>query len=344
MEISNQYQAMIELSNCPTFLVKENTVAYANTAAIECGFSIGTIMDRFTPDIFRKLDRIQSGQLHISLHADQQEYSAVISRSGEYDLYYLVTEFSGPELKALAATAGTLKTALSHAMIAAADDNSRISPTLRRSLHQLQRTICNMEDANTINKKRSSQIKACNITEFFDTLLANISQKLTAAGITLEYSGLSRQVISLVDAERLERGIINLIANAITYCATPLTLKTEVRCYSGQIQFSVRTIPTAVSKYAALCSDYRYTIEKLLPESDIALGIAIAKGVAFSHDGAVAIDQPEADCIRLTMTIPYTGNNLTALHSSICYPLDYAGGYDHILVELSYILPETLYE
>lgn len=340
MESISHYEALLAIANCPAFLAKEKTVVCANNAATELGLSVGAPLTAYIPDILRKLNYIKAGQIHLQVSLNGHPVTATISRSGEYDLYYLVEEFDSPELKVLAATAGVLKTALSGAMICTAADKSA-SSALHRSLHQLQRTICNMEDAATFNRKRPMQTGVCDITALYNTMMQALAQRLSAAGISLEYTEVSRQILCLADKEHLERGIMNLIANAISYHAAPLTLKTELHCYSGQIQFSVRT--ASANKYAAICTDYRSTIETILPNSDIALGITIAKGAAFAHDGAISIDQPDGDSIRLIMSFPTNEGKVSDLRSPVRFPMDYTGGYDHILVEFSHILPESLY-
>lgn len=343
MESLTHFESLISMVTCPAFLVKDGTIIYANEIAAKMEFSVGTGIKQYAPDIFRKLNYVKSGQLHILLRQENQEFTATISRCGPYDLYYLTQEFETPELRTLASVASNLKASLSHATIAAQAEDTAQNPALMRSLLQLQRSISNMQDAFQFHKKRPTHIAGCNITEFYAQLMQNLAEKLSFAGILIEYSGPAKNIISLIDKERLQRGIINLIANTISYHATPLTLNATLHCYSGQIQFTVSTVATHSSKYAAVCSDYRASIEKILPDSDIMLGITIAKGAAFAHDGAIAIDQPDEDSVRLIMTIPLREDKIRDLHSPVLFPSDYTGGCDPVLLEFSHILPESLY-
>ena len=89
----------------------------------------------------------------------------------------------------------------------------------------------------------------------------------------------------------------------------------------------------------------RYTREPGLEDSrhGIGLGLSLICSVAALHGGTVLVDHPLETGTRVTMTMAIRSGSSTTLHSPRIR-VDYAGEWDHSLLELSDILPTSLYE
>ena len=75
----------------------------------------------------------------------------------------------------------------------------------------------------------------------------------------------------------------------------------------------------------------------------IGLGMVLVRSAAIAHGGTVLVQRlPEGGtCVTITLSIrKTTGNTVT---SPILLP-DYAGGFDHALMELADVLPPEAYE
>ena len=75
----------------------------------------------------------------------------------------------------------------------------------------------------------------------------------------------------------------------------------------------------------------------------IGLGMVLIRSTATAHGGTVLIDHPSEGGVRLTMTLAIKQNLDSAVRASIMQ-VDYAGERDHSLIELSDVLPSSLYE
>ena len=74
----------------------------------------------------------------------------------------------------------------------------------------------------------------------------------------------------------------------------------------------------------------------------LGLGLALVRSAARIHNGTVLIDQPESVGTRVTVSIPIQQGSQTLLRSNVAM-VDYAGGWNHGLLELSDVLPAHLY-
>ena len=74
----------------------------------------------------------------------------------------------------------------------------------------------------------------------------------------------------------------------------------------------------------------------------IGLGMVLVRSAAVHHGGTVLIDQPDGQGTRVTMTLAIRQDNSSTLRSPILR-VDYAGGRNHTLLELSDVLPPQLF-
>jgi hypothetical protein len=71
--------------------------------------------------------------------------------------------------------------------------------------------------------------------------------------------------------------------------------------------------------------------------------MSIVRSVAAAHGGTVLIEHPDDAGLKITMTISLVQPSDNILRSPVKLPIDYAGGHDHCLLELSDVLPDKLF-
>ena len=76
----------------------------------------------------------------------------------------------------------------------------------------------------------------------------------------------------------------------------------------------------------------------------VGLGMTIVRAVAAAHNGTVLLEHPEGMGSKFTMTIHINQSSENVVCTPILLPIDYAGGRDHVLLELSDVLPSSLFE
>ena len=88
----------------------------------------------------------------------------------------------------------------------------------------------------------------------------------------------------------------------------------------------------------------RYLRQPALEDSrfGIGLGMVLIRSAATAHGGTVLIDQPEGQGTRITMTLAVRQDSDPMVRASVI-SVDYAGGWDHRLLELADALPPALF-
>jgi hypothetical protein len=76
--------------------------------------------------------------------------------------------------------------------------------------------------------------------------------------------------------------------------------------------------------------------------SGLGLGLALVRCAARVHQGTVLIDHPGNIGTRVTISFPISTSSIAMVRSNITRT-DYAGGWDHGLLELSDVMPPELY-
>ena len=71
--------------------------------------------------------------------------------------------------------------------------------------------------------------------------------------------------------------------------------------------------------------------------------MVLIRSAATHHGGTVLVDRPSGAGTRITMTLAIRKSDDSQLRSPIC-KIDYAGGRDRTLIELSECLPPDAYE
>ena len=75
----------------------------------------------------------------------------------------------------------------------------------------------------------------------------------------------------------------------------------------------------------------------------LGLGIPLIQCAAAAHNGTLLMDHPSADSVRFTLTLSTVSSGIPVVKTP--FPnFDYLGGWDHGLVELSDVLPASVFE
>ena len=78
-------------------------------------------------------------------------------------------------------------------------------------------------------------------------------------------------------------------------------------------------------------------------KNGLGLGMVLIRSAANAHGGTVLVDHPGGTGTRVTMTIAIRQGSDAMLRSDVLR-VDYAGELDHTRIELSEVLPTSVYE
>lgn len=341
----NQHAELLEQLDFPAFIVKEGCIHFTNSCAISCRILAGQSLDEILDGDADEYKKMTVGRLCLQLNVQGKQYEASVIRTEECDIFYLEFTPDDPELHSLAVASQSLRGTLAETMLHMESLDKSAKKALLHSIYKLHRAIANMSDTAYFDKVRPNLVVSCHIPDFFAEIMEKSSAYLARAGITLQYQGSKAAIFAPVDKEKLERGVLNMISNAAKFNDGNAPIRAELHCTTERFLFCVynHCATSATQIYGNLFASYRRDTSVPDARKGIGLGMTIARRAACVHGGTLMFDQPEPGIVRLTMAIPLRSSGSLPLRSPVVYPLDYAGGYDHVLLELADVLPDDVY-
>lgn len=351
MELNTDIFPALEQIPSPAFWVRDGKIIAINSGAKNRQFALDSEVYQMLETGAQEYEALVSGQLSLILRCNGVSYDTTVIREGQETLFVLSGEYTQPELKALSLAAqhlrGPLSTAMNNADQLLPKLTCEADPQLQqylvqinRSLYQLQRAISNMADAG---KYQSSAV----FMELRDPIhiLAEILEKASTfmerSGKTLVYSLPNESVYTLINAELLERGVLNLISNAAKQ-STDATVHVSVTLTGKNVCITVQNSCDS-SLTGNLFQRYLRQADIEDGRNGIGLGLAIVRGCAHAHSGTVLTDCSNRNIFKITMSLKVQSGSNQMLRTPVQLPYDYAGGRDHTLLELSDILSPHVY-
>ena len=333
MDISNTIIRMLEHMDRPGFIVKDGIILYANQASAKLNIEQNTpVKDLLLCDYTPSAQGMQS--LKLTLPCGQ--YDATVESMDNYELFVLEHDSAINELRALALASQQLRSPLTTLMHSLDENDTVIS----RSIHQLHRAISNMSDAYRYKIFRIPELVPTEIRSFMDELIESVTVRLSSLGIEITYQGLNTDYFCGIDRELLERCVLNLVSNAVLAESTKIHI--SLTRTEKQLLLTVDDngcgVPAHMHSHM-FCNFQRDP--ELTCESGLGLGMQIVQAAAQAHNGTVLMEHRDNGGIRITVTLTVTKSAPSVRSPKLRY--DYLGGRDHILTELSDILPETMY-
>ena len=356
MESSTNILDLLDQVPQPVFLVKDAIITHVNHAAQLRQLKVGTPIAELVTIGRQEYSDLSEGKLLLTLTVDNVMYNASVTKNAGYDLFCLESEFQEPELRALALAAQNLREPLSNAMIgmdtllpkAASEGSPELLDQVRqlnKTLYQMHRVIGNMSDAALYRSGCHAKTETRDATAVISEMVEKVTHLVKEAGYQIAFEPLNKAVFCRVDAEKLERGLLNMISNAIRHTPEGSVIRITLRLGAKRLYLSVQNGGKSQDN---IQSDLfaRYLREPGLDsaQSGIGLGLTIVRGAAAAHNGTVLIDQPNGEGLRFTMSVSLEQSSKAILRSPIQRPIDYDGGYDRTLIELADILPSHLFE
>lgn len=346
MEQSHDLSGILDLIIRPAFAVIDGTITYSNKAAQSCMITAGTPVAALLETGSDEYSALSSGCLYLSLQIEGHSFGASVSRMNGFDVFVLDEEDSPSHLQTLALAARELRQPLSNMVIAA----DRLTPAegagskdmqlLNQSLYHMLRLIGNMSDAarytlNTPPRQALRDVTAV-VGEVFEKAAALTEQ----TGITLRFSNYPESVISLTDTEKLERAIYNMLSNAIKFSDRGSLIDAKLTRHGDKLYLTVCDSGSGIADDVMGSVFSRHLRQPGIEDGryGLGLGMVMIRSAASAHGGTVLIEKRANGGTKLTMTLAIR-KDLRGNLSSPIMSFDYAGEFDHGLIELADVLP-----
>ena len=354
MEILQNTIGLLEQLPQPVFLVKDQTVVYANHAAQLRDVQEKTNIYDLISIGHQEYQQFTSGKLILTVCVSGILYNTVVTNTGDYHLFCLESEYSKPELRAFAVAAQALRDPLSNLFLGMdkllPDPVVKDSPVLlaqikaiNRNIYQIHRAVQNMSDAATIGSASCMETRdvvayIAEIAEKANVLLANIQHRI-------EFQPLNRPIYCQINPETLKRAILNLVANAVKYASGDGVIRISLRIGTNKLYICVQS--DCEHSKALISSNIfsAFTREPSISDHSrgIGLGLHITHSIAASHKGTLLVEHPNDNSLRFTLSLSTTVPDVVKVNTPVLIT-DKSGGFDSFLVELADVLPPDLYE
>ncbi|MCI8525039.1 MAG: sensor histidine kinase [Oscillospiraceae bacterium] len=224
----------------------------------------------------------------------------------------------------------------------------RQTARMNKSLYTLLRLSANLSDVGRCMAGESClRLEGVELAGFLDGLCAGAAPLCAQMGVELVYRR-PQAVLVTADPQYLERAVLNLLSNALRF--TPRGGQISVSLEAGPARVYLRIHDSgegiAPAEMAGIFNRYeRGAAAPGDPRGRAGLGLPLAQLVSQLHGGTVVVSSGPEGGTTVTMSV---ARRLPAGDAEgFCSPIrrmDYAGGYDHALLELSDALPLELFD
>ena len=331
----------------PAFTVKDGLILEVNHAAQYIGLQSGEPVAPLMDDC-ETYQALKDGCLYVSLSCNQIDYSAAIIRENGTDLFVLDHELQEQQLWTLALASQEIRgpaaeMMLGIEMLMAQLPEEKHTGNIRKSMNRLHRALCNMSDAARYSCETPLHQQTRNMAAIINEVLEKAAALAETIGVKLAYQPITATVDSLTDSEKLERAILNLISNALKVTPTGGTIYIKHTLKHDRLLLTVQDQGPGIPRELRAHVFSRYLRKPTLGATGLGLGMVIVRAAAAAHKGTVLLEQPKEGGTRVTVSFAIRTSMEPTLNEPLP-PVDYAGGRDHALLELSDALPASVYE
>lgn len=347
---------MLDLITEGAFCVKDGVILQVNDAARKRGITAGTPLDGLLLTGAREYAEFTGGCLYLTLNLASTACGASVTRMKDWDVFLLEQDAELAQLQAMALAAQELRGPLTSVMAVAdrlfpmpesaeTPDSANQVARINRGLFQLQRIICNMSDAYRYSQDIPAQMETQNICSIFEEVFQKAAPLIRQAGITLHYTGLSEPIYCLIDGEKLERAVHNILSNAVKFAPRGSTVEASLTRKDDMLFLCVHDGGDGFPQQVRSNPYERYRREPGLEDSrfGLGLGMVLIRAAATIHGGTVLMEQSAEQGNRLTMTLAIRQSSGSMVRTPV-FRVDYASERDHPLLELSDCLPASVYK
>ena len=356
MERKESEPGMLDLMIQPAFSVENGAIVKVNEAGKKYFLESGMQIEDLLTTGKNEYRELQDGCLYLTLSVGGVPCGASVRKINGIDIFVLEQDADQLELQAMALAAQELRMPLANVMTVA----DRLFPVtegaedpavkeqvaqINRGLFQMLRIISNMSDAYRYEQQTEPKMAVANITSLMEEIFQHSTQLLHYGDRELVFENTAQTVFGLVDREKLERAIHNIISNAVKFSAQGSQILARLSRRNNMLYLTIQNTGSEMSADVRVNMHTRFRRQPGLEDNrfGIGLGMVMIRAAAAAHGGTVLISYPEDGSTKLTMSIAIN-QDIAPMVRTNPFRVDYAGERDHTLIELSDVLPASVYE
>lgn len=352
-----QNQAKAEMLShfiAPAFYAENGIVTLANQASQALLITPGTQVSDLIYTGREEYEAFTGGYLYLTMQIQDQLYSAAVTEEDGAQLFVTQNIADDGSLQAFSLAAKELRSPLAGVMLATqrlleklpedCDPKTRQQAAyINQNLYRMLRIIGNMSDAGRFANFLDVHMEQADVSAVLKELLESIQCTCAESGLNFRFTCPEEPIYGPIDREKLERGVYNLVSNALKYAEKPSCVEVSVSRKANRLAITVKDsgngIPAAIRN--TMYQRYRRSPGIEDAGQGIGLGMVLARSAASIHGGTLLMEAPPGQGAKITMTISLAPKELE-LRSPVMR-IDYTGEYNHCLVELADCLPGEQY-
>ena len=319
------YGTLVDSIFQPALLVQDNAVIYRNGFARELSIdTVEVLLNAILETPLTAGDHLQFEDWFFTIHACGKDCLLVLSNNPNYHwLAAASAQALRPSLADLYAALDALAQKLEEAEDPAVQ---KLTAEMMRSLYRMMRTVINTQTA------ADAHLRAQFARGELDALVARICRDAAYAaascGLSLHYLAPERPIRLLFDPQQIERAVLNLLSNAFRHAAPDSDVAVQVT-QNGE------------SAFIDVCNEIDPTNRPTLAATERGTGLTVVRRIASAHCGTLMMVSTGGRFhIRLVLPLEQAVD-IPAAASPI---VDYCGGFNRMLLELSDVLPASSYD
>ncbi len=339
---------MLELVERPAFCVDDGVIVYANSTAAAHLVPLGSPVAPLISVGAEEYAAFTHGCLYLRLTIEGTAYVTSVTNIDDHHIFTMSSD-SACQLQALALAAKELREPLNRIMSISdhlprsiTDDaqSAELMARMNRGLYQLLRMVNNMSDAGA---QTAPRMELRDVTAVMQELFDQAAEYCACVGVTLEFHNHPSTVYSLIDTQRIERAIYNMLSNSLKYTEHGGRITARLTRRQNTMYLTISDSGSGMRLNESVAPFDRFRREPGIEDirHGLGLGLTLVRNTAAVHGGTVLLDPTSESGTKITLSLPIRQNTST-VHSPFMH-IDYAGEWNHALVELSDSLPYTLY-
>ena len=213
---------------------------------------------------------------------------------------------------------------------------------LYQSYYRILRVVNNLTDAAALEDEAPLPLENDDIVGFCRDLCRRCEDLARLRRQELLFKSDKSGHIVAFNAAYLERLLLNLLSNAFKFTPPGGTVTLSVKVQPSAVELTVLDTGGGVPQelLPTLFDRYLHT-ERMDPAPHgLGLGLPICRRIAAGHGGNIMVTSTEGEGTRVVVSIPNRQTDIVRVKDM---GFDYAGGFNHMLLELSDALPHTAF-
>ena len=218
----------------------------------------------------------------------------------------------------------------------------RTAAAFYQSYYQLYRVTSNLTDAGNLFERKRFELYDDDIVGVCRSVCAEVDFLFAQRGVELDFLADRDSRIIALDAEAIRKLMLNLFSNALKFTPKGGSVRVRVKTEGRFVKITVADTGKGMDSdtLAHLFDRFMDGGQDPMPPRGLGLGLPICQRIAQGHGGMLVAESAVGKGTVFTLSLPNARSTDLSLSDR---RFDYAGGFDHVLMELSDALPSRAF-